>query len=82
MKSGFWTRVLYLLAVFVILARIENAIEHGFWIGALKLYLPLSPELLGADLESLGEDFIVFWAIRDLVLFFRNRKAVALATHK
>jgi hypothetical protein len=80
MKSRFWTAVLYILAVFVILARIENAIEHGFWIGALKLYLPVSPELIGADLESLGEDLIVFLAIRDIVLFFRGRKASASAT--
>jgi hypothetical protein len=73
--------ILYVLAVFIILARIENTIEHGFWVGAIKFYFPFSPELIGADLESLGEDLIVFLAIRDIVLFFRDRKAIDSTPH-
>jgi hypothetical protein len=78
----FWTRVLYLLAILFILGRIGNTLygDQGFWTGIIKLYPPLSPELFGRDIESLGEDFIVFLAIRHTVLWIQERKGGDKAT--
>jgi hypothetical protein len=65
MKSRAGWAVIYILAVFIVLARIGNALNPGHRIeGILKLYPPLSGEQIGADVESLFEDLIVIVAIR------------------
>ena len=78
MKSKFWTVLLYALAILIILGRIGNAIGSAHpWLAVLKLYPPLSGEMVGADIESLGEDLILFLAIRDVWLIFHERRAAA-----
>jgi hypothetical protein len=76
----FWTVVLYVLAGVIILGRIGTTLDKGFWLGFMKLYPPLSSQMIGYDIESLGEDLIVFLAVRDFVLLRRARKASTLNT--
>ena len=71
----FWIGVLEVLAILVILGRIAGALSgpRGFWAEILKLYPPISGEMIGYDTESLGEDLIVFFAITHSVRTFRER---------
>lgn len=82
MKSRFWTSVLYVLAALIVLGRIGNALygTDGFWAGMIKLSSPVNTQLIGADVESLGEDVILFLAIRDIVLRIRSTQILVRAS--
>ncbi|HEX3661647.1 MAG TPA: hypothetical protein VHU89_09465 [Acidobacteriaceae bacterium] len=74
MKSRTLWIILDILAVVVVLGRIGSAMSGThFWLDIVKLYPPLSGELVGADIESLTEYFLV---IAVIVHNLRPRKAL------
>jgi hypothetical protein len=65
MKSRIDWIVIYVLAFIVVLGRIGNATGSGHVLSEIiKLYPPIGPQQLGADIESLVEDLVVFLAVR------------------
>lgn len=67
MRQRIWLISLNALAIVIVLGRIGWALygSEGFWVGIFKLYPPFGAEQIGADVESVVEDFVVFLAIRD-----------------
>jgi hypothetical protein len=82
MKQRLWWVALNVLAVIIVLARIRWALYglEGFWTGIIKLYTPFGAEQIGADFESLVEDWIVFVVIRHD--FWRYPKSTGLVEKK